>query len=267
MLWKGAKFLSLFNDRRESFEGYDEELLGIIRPFSGLEELLLAEWRPGDLTTTMSKDEVGSETRLEPEGQKQHGYGTDKLWSCIDIAEADGLMHLFSPYPHCKHKITAAGPKSLFLTEHKQQCGDEASYFRDSQEAIRGLLTKEMARLISEDTEEKIDTVISCVIPRLRAVHVLSPLEHKILSQERLNVAQAICNLQKEWASVVRPISESSLSFEELAKAELAFGKTHFPHNEPWDAEEIRTGAPIAIIQRTWWIRDGPVPEVGDLLL
>ncbi|RSL61905.1 hypothetical protein CEP54_005985 [Fusarium duplospermum] len=195
-IWKSANFLALFNDRRGRTDGYATELLGVLRPFSRLEELLLVDWCPGTLTTTIPAGELETKTQLKAEDQKRHAYDTHKLWGYTDVVEADGLLNLFSPSPPCKVDIDSAGPYSWLLTEHKEQHGNEANYFKDTQDAIRKILTNEMVRLISWGNNEDPDTIIPWEIPHIRAVHVLSQPEHKILSQERHNVAQNVCDLQ-----------------------------------------------------------------------
>ncbi|KAL2690108.1 hypothetical protein Neosp_004176 [[Neocosmospora] mangrovei] len=271
-LWGGAKFLAFFPTDK-NFDGYAMGLLGILRPFNGLVELLLVDWSPGDFTTNIPKDESESEPDSEPESeaqldtehQKRHAYDTNKLWSCTDVVEADGLLHLFSSNPLYKVGIESAGPESWYLVDHKEQHGIEANYFKDTQNKIRNFLTNEMVRVMSEGLDEDPDTIIPWEIPRLRTVHILWPLEHETLMQERRNVSQHVFNLQHKWASIARSIPGPSQRSGALDRVERAFGAAHFPEDGPWEYEDDDSDAFINRVQKMWWVQEGPVPDVGDL--
>ncbi|UPK97270.1 hypothetical protein LCI18_008205 [Fusarium solani-melongenae] len=265
-LWKAAEYLSLVNHGLDSFDVPARELSSVLRLFSSLEELLLVELCADELATTVAKakDEVETTTSLATEQRQHHTFKTRELWSCIDVCEVDGLLPLFSPKPPCPRNMSATGVNSDLLIDHKKAQGNGANYFGDTEDVIQSVLAKDIASLIST---EKTDIVIPWHIPRLRTVHVLPPLEHSILSQERVKVAQDVCKLQQEWASLVRSRTEKPLSPTEWDKAARVFEDAHWPDDKHRDHEGYSSCYVSGITQKKWWIQEGPAPEVGDLLL
>lgn len=253
-----AEHLSMLHYDPESFDGPLGELSSVLRLFNNLEELLLVDWCVGDLTTTIAKDES------ETEHQRRHAYDTCGLWGCTDVSEVDGLLRLFSPKPPCAPNPSATGVKNCLLSDHKKTHGNEASYFGDTLDSIRDLLTEDMARLISTDTT---GIVIPWKIPQLRTIHILSPLEYRALSHERLNVAQHICNLQKEWSSIIKSRMEKSLPSLEWNRVKRAFEETHWPEDNHRTNSDGSRCAWSDVMQKKWWIQEGPAPDVGELLL
>ncbi|RSL78265.1 hypothetical protein CEP51_008369 [Fusarium floridanum] len=254
----GAEQIREFNHSPNPVGDSLRELSSTLQLFTRVEQLLLVEWCAGDLTTAAAKDELGVEHR------RRHAYDTNGLWSCTDVAEVDGLLRIFSPEPSCTRYSVAGGSNNCLLSDHKIAHGNEASYFEDTHDAIRGSLAKEMARFIST---EMTDIVIPWKIPQLRTIHILSPLEYRALSQERLKVAQHICDLQEEWGSIVRLRTEKSLSSWEWNLVKRDFEETNWPEdNHRLNADGGRCSW-SDVMQKMWWVQEGPAPGVGDLLL
>lgn len=266
-LEKAAIYLALFRYYDNTFEYCAQELTSVLIPFSGLEELLLVDWHAGDLSMTMPEHEREPAPGLGTEHQQQHTHEGRGLWSCRDVAEADGLFHLFSTNPPCAANITSTGFNSYLLSEHQQVHGNDASYFRDTQDALRDFLTDEMALLIAEEAEEHTSTIIPREIPQLRTVHVLSPLEHEILSQERFDVAHRVLYLQEEWTTILALKMEKVISSSKCDELKQAFGEAHWPDDGHWDHDESVGGPLSGRMQKKWWIQDGPAPEAGDVLV
>lgn len=264
-LEKGATYLALFNYDDESFEGYAQELTSILVPFSGLEELLLVDWRAGDLSMAIPEHEHESTPGLGTEHQQQHTHEGRELWSCRDVAEVDGLFRLFSANPPCAANITSTGLNNCLLCEHLGLCGNDGNYFRDTQDAIRGFLDDEMAFLIAVEAEEEISTIIPREIPQLRTVHVLSPTEQEILSQERFDVTHRVLYLQEEWATIPELKMGKVMSSSKCDELKRAFEEAHWPADGHWDDDEGEMRELSSRMQKKWWIQHGPIPDAGDV--
>ncbi|KAM0421082.1 hypothetical protein ACHAPT_011153 [Fusarium lateritium] len=263
-LWNAAAYISQFNFAPGVPYGPIPELSFVLRLFSGLEELQLVEWSAGCLTETLTTDGLEVADRIGPEPRQQHKYDIQRLWTCIDVSEVDALLRLFCPKLLWERDMYSVGANGGQLRAYKEKHGNESCYFETTQAGFQTVLTKDMARLISA---EKIDTIIPWKIPRFRTVHILSPREHRMISQERLNISRDIYNLQQEWAFISQSKAESTSSPRDWDEVEQAFGEKHWPDNDYWVYTQDLGGFPSARMQKKWWIQHGPAPKVGHLLL
>ncbi|KAF4465603.1 hypothetical protein FALBO_7549 [Fusarium albosuccineum] len=273
----------VFSSSNTTHYFFNSELSSLLRLFGGIKELLLIEWMQELLDDWFQPGSYAFKyvplfgPAPDP-NRKQAMNTTQKLWYAVDVAEVDAAMRPFNDYPFYRGQMISVGEEGRLLTAFKAKNGN-ADYFEETQLALENRLAQFREHTLTEEAAH-------WEIPKVRAVHVLSRSGHLILSRERQRVMQDLRKLQQEWKAVLKSKNQRHAACAQNPTVVACSSSSQWDNDESFETDDERAFAEahwperqhhgcscgqfndddMATTQRKWWIQEGPVPAMGDLL-
>ncbi|OJI98956.1 hypothetical protein ASPVEDRAFT_25798 [Aspergillus versicolor CBS 583.65] len=226
-----------------------------VRLFPDLEELQIAQWRQKDLFRW--RDYGKNKTAMHP----WSSYIDDPVGELcsLPVEEIDALLQLLSRADGVRSDLPVAGVLGEALRSYQQRDGDTSGlhFLEYAQRRAQAALAAQRTLLLQKNGPGL--STFSWQIPRVKAVHIISPTMAALLQQERQVAWENFLKMKRNWQAMEHTETAHSCSINATSDYPIHNIYTHDidfgPFSELHPTDRLYKAA--CTDARQWWAEEG----------